>query len=495
MSLIRKFAGQAVVYGIGSILSKIVYYLIVVVLLTHMLGDQTEEFGIYGYLYAYAGLLLSLFSFRLDSALFRFGNKNEGEQMSQALGTSFFAVLVSAVVLVIIGVFCSSAISDWYGYPMTPRYVRWFAFILAFDVMNLIPFAQLRLDDKALKFAGFRIFNVVLSTTLILFFLVALPRLPEDSLGFLSRSRSIIDWVFIANLIASGVLFLLLLPELLRHKFSFNTKLFRKMVRYALPLVIVGVAGGFIQFFAVPLQEMFLGGSEQDNLAEAGVYDLTRKIAGLFLMFVTAFNYAAEPFFFNNSNVSDREQYYGKICRLFVLTGGLVVIGMFYAVDLLKHLSTSDYWDSLSLLPILLMSYLLLGIYYNVSIWYKLSDNTKYGAIISIVGVIITLAISVVFLSRIGYAASAWASLASYFVMVILGYAIGQKIYPIRYPIAKIARDLIIISVLLVIGVLIRTHTPDPLKYVANIILLLVYVAYAYTSEREEWQKVLRRSA
>ena len=495
MSLIRKFAGQAVVYGIGSILSKIVYYLIVVVLLTHLLGDKTEEFGIYGYLYAYAGLLLSLFSFRLDSALFRFGNKNEGGNISKALGTSFFTVLVSALVLAIIGVFFSAAISEWYGYPMTPRYVRWFAFILAFDVMNLIPFAQLRLEDKALRFAGFRIFNVVLSTLLILFFLVLLPRLQVDSLGFLSRDRSIIDWVFISNLIASGVLFLLLLPGVLRHQFSFDTKLFRQMVRYAFPLVIVGLAGGFIQFFAVPLQEMFLGGSGQENLAEAGIYDLTRKIAGLFLMFVTAFNYAAEPFFFNNSGVNDRELYYGKICRLFVLTGGLVVIGMFYSVDLLKYLSTSDYWDSLSLLPILLMSYLLLGIYYNVSIWYKLSDNTMFGAIISIAGVIITLGISIVFLPKIGYAASAWASLASYLLMVVLGYAIGQKKYPIRYPIAKITRDLILISVLLIVGVLIRTHAHIPLKYSSYIILLLAYVAYAYTSEKEEWQKVIGRRA
>ena len=488
MNLIRNFAGQAVVYGLGSILSRVVYYLVVVVLLTHILGEDTDEFGTYGYFYAYAAVLITLFSFRLDTALFRYGNK--GENLDAAFSTTYTSVLFSGIALALLGVLADQFIADLIGFSEYPHYVRWFAFILAFDVVNLIPFARLRLENKATRFAGYKIFNVVLSMLLILFFLVVLPRHP-DTFSFLPIKDKIIEWVFIANLIASGVLFLLLLREVNGFRFRIDGALLRKMVRYVLPLVVVGVAGGIIQFFANPLQKMFLPGSVQENLSSAGVYEFTRKIAGLFVMFTTAFNYAAEPFFFNNSSESDRELLYGKICRLFTLVGGFIVLGMYFGIDLLKYISPNDYWDSIPLLPILLVAYLLLGIYYNVSIWYKLSDNTKYGAFIAVVGMVITLGISIIFLPKIGYGASAWATLCSYVVMVVIGYLLGQKLYPINYPVAKILRDLFVIIGLLWVGHEIRLHAEISTKYISYAAMFIFYLWYAYASEKTEWKRIV----
>ena len=487
MSLLRKFAGQTVIYGFGYISSKLANYLLAVILLTYLLGEKTEGFGVYDYMYAYAGVFITLFSFRFDSALFRFGNKNEN--LDDALSNALLFVSVSASALVVLGVFFNTAISDFVGYPCQPKYVRWFAFILAFDVVNVIPFAKLRLENKAKKFALLRILNVVLSSLLIVFFLVIYPRLGAT---FLPVQDSIVNWVFISNLIASGLLFLALLPELRGTKIKMDSLLFQKMIRYAYPLVIVGAAGIFVQAFSTPLQEYFLPGTDKENMAQAGIYSSTRRIAAFFLMFITAFNYAAEPFFFNNSSKEDREKYYGKICRLFTLIGGAVILMMYYGVDLLKYILESNFWSSLPLLPILLMSYLLLGIYYNIAIWYKLADMTLYGALISILGAFITLGISAAFLPTIGYAASAWASLASYIFMVGLGYFIGQNKYPISYPMGKIILDLLLIASLLIVGLLIRTHASIPLKYASYLLILCLFFYYVYYSEKEEWRKIFR---
>lgn len=491
MSRIKQFAGQTLIYGGGSILSRVINYLVFVVLLTYLLRDKTEEFGTYAFFYAYASVLITLFSFRLDTALFRYGNKQEGK-LSASFNTTLTAVIISALGLGLIGLSLAQPIADLIGFSDKPEYVRWFAFIMAFDVINLIPFAKLRLTNRAKAFALYKIFNVFLLVILALLFLVVLPKTSLWSL--LPERSSIVDWVFIANLIASGVLMLSLLPTMKGYRPKIDTALISKMVSYTFPLVIVGMANGFIQFFGVPLQKMFLGGEVMDNLGEAGVYDFTRRVAGLFVLFTTAFNYAAEPFFFNNSSEQDKKNLYGKICRLFVLVGGVILLGLYLGVDLLKYLADSNYWESLHLLPILLIAYLLLGIYYNVSIWYKLSDNTIYGAIISVIGVVITLVISIALLPRIGYAASAWATLATYAVMVILGYFIGQAKFPITYPVRKILQDLLVLILLIICAYLVKQNWGIGAKYFSFALLMVGYLFYVWKSEEEEWRRVFGRA-
>jgi len=489
MSLIKQFAGQAVIYGIGTILSRVVYFLLVSVFLTRLL-EEPVQFGVYAKFYAYAAVLVTLFSFRFDTALFRYGNKNE--DLDRAFNTALTPVLIGAIILFILGYFFCEPIAALIQSSGKPEYVRWFAYIMAFDVINLLPFAKLRLQSKAKSFALYKLANVFLSVILILFFLLVLPKHQAGLFSFLPQRSALIDWVFIANLIASGILFISLFPVYKSFRFHIDLPLLKKMVVYILPLVLVGMANGLIQFFAVPLQEFFLDGkTAENNLGEGGIYDATRRIAGLLIMFTTAFNYAAEPFFFNNSSASDRKAVYGKICRLFTLVGGLMVVGMVLSQDLLKYLLGANYRGDMQLLPVLLMAYLLLGIYYNVSIWYKLSDKTWYGAFISLVGVILTFAISICFLPQIGTAASAWSTLVSYLVMVILGYIIGQKIYPIDYPVKKILMDLLIITLVLGTAALIRNEASIVIKYISYLILGICFLGYVWKVEEKEWKKLL----
>ena len=488
MSAIRQFAGQTVIYGIGSVLSRIVNYLVIVILLTYLLGDKTGEFGTYAYFYAYATVLVTLFSFRLDTALFRYGNKNEN--LKTAFNTSLTLVLGTALILALIGTLGSQPIANLIGFPNEARYVQWMAYIIAFDVINLLPFAKLRLTNKAKAFALYKILNVALMVSLVLIFLILFPRLRAQGWDNLPTLPSIIDWMFIANLIASAALFLLLLPQIRGYSPSIDSALARKMLRYAFPLVIVGMANGFIQFFGVPLQKLFLGEDTFQNLESAGIYDFTRRVAGLFVLFTTAFNYAAEPFFFNNSSKEDRKELYGKICRLFVLVSGIVILGLYLGLDLIKYLADSNYWGSLHLLPILLMAYLFLGIYYNVSIWYKLADKTSYGAMISIIGVVITLVISIVFLPRIGFAASAWAALLTYLSMLVIGYVTGQKNYPISYPLASIVKDVTVISMLLFVAYWVREEASVAIKYVVNFVMFIGFLGYVWVAEKAEWKRM-----
>lgn len=490
MSLIKQFAGQAVVYGISSILSKLVYVILVTIVLAKLLGDNTVDFGVFGYFYGYAAALITLFSFRLDTALFRYGNKTGN--LKTAFNTTLTPVVISALTLIMLGVFFAEPIAALL--VKKDYHVRWFAFIIAIDILNLIPFAKLRLENKALSFAKYKVFNVTLSAVLIIFFLAVLPKLQGSVLSFIPERPSIIDWVFIANLIASIVLFLLLLPVMKGYRFSVDKALLKKMLYYISPLVIVGICNAVIQFFGIHLQEHFLPGDMKSNMGQAGIYDFTRKVAGFFVLFTTAFNYAAEPFFFNNSSSSDRKEVYGKICRLFTLVGGLVVICIYLGMDLLKYFKLGTFLDSMHLLPVLLMAYLFLGIYYNVSIWYKLSDNTKYGAFISIIGLVVTLVISIVFLPRIGYAASAWATLASYFIMVVLGYFIGQAKFPISYPVRKIVTDLFIIAIIMLLAQYIRAEAGAVAKYLLFTIIAFAYVFYMWKAEPREWRKILRRA-
>jgi len=340
----------------------------------------------------------------------------------------------------------------------------------------------------------YKIFNVLISSFLIIFFLFLLPKIQGGIFGLHADDFGIISWVFIANIIASGLLFVALLPHIKSLSFKIDSALLSKMLKYSYPLVIIGIANGIIQFFGTPLQEWFLSGTSEENLAQAGIYDTTRRIASLFVMFTTAFNYAAEPFFFNNSTSSDREELYGKICRLFTLIGGLIIVTMVLSVDLIQYIVGSNFRASLNLLPILLMAYLFLGIYYNVSIWYKLSDKTKYGAIISILGMSITLIMSIILLPIIGYSASALATLFSYAIMVFIGYIWGQKHYPIDYPMKKIVIDLFVIIAVISIASYIHAFNLITLKYICFPVLFIVYVSYAFLMEKKEWLSLVRKS-
>ena len=433
------------VYGIGQILPRILHLAVFTTYLTNQLTDKSE-YAAYLDLYAYTAVIIVLFSYRMDTALFRFGKRST--DLPQVYGTALFPIFLSSAALLGLGFMYAQELATWLTYPDKPQYVQWFSAIIAFDIINLIPFAKLRIEGRAKLFVAYKLINVTLTIVLVLLFLES--SLLDGLKLLFPRADDDISFVFIANLIASGVIFLLLIVFHFPKSVTIDYQLWRKMAWYGAPLIVVGVAANINQYFAVPLQKYFLGTEIVANKDQAAVYGAVQKIAGLLALFTTAFNYAAEPFFFKNSDRQDAKELYGQIALYFVIAAGLVSVGLYGLLDIFQLIIGDQYRDNLFLIPILLMSYLFLGLYYNVSIWYKLSDQTYYGALISTIGAVITLSGSVILLPYYGVSASAWISLTCYATMVILGWFLGRIHYPIQYPVMRIIAYILFTAITLI---------------------------------------------
>ncbi len=486
MSLIKQLAGQTIIYGIGQILPKVLHFIVFTTYLTNRLNDSKADYAVYLDLYAYTAVLIVMLSYRMDTAMFRFGKKQE--DLPRVYGSAIGPMLVSAIAVVLIGYLGGDQIATWLTYPDKGYYVRWFAWIIAFDVLNLMPFAKLRLEGKAKEFVKYKFFNVILTILLVLgsIELIGL----EQMRTYIPYISSEIDLVFLANLIASAALFVLLMWRHFPRVIEIDRALWWRMARYAAPLVIVGVAANINQFFGVPLQKFFLGGEIELNKEKAAAYGAVQKIPALLALFTTAYNYAAEPFFFKNADRSDARSMYGEITFMFVLTAGIFCVGLNSMIDIFQHLIGANFREVLYLVPILLMAYLFLGIYYNVSIWYKLADRTIYGAMISSIGAVITLVGSMLLLPRVGVDASAWIALLCYFSMVLIAWRIGARVYPISYPVGRIMIHLFLIVGFLLLGTYVNQQ---PFGGVfAGIGVTGIYMLCLFVMERERIMSIVR---
>ncbi len=479
MSLIKKLAGETVIYGIGQILPRILHYIVFSTYLTYRLNDSQTEYAIYVDLYAYVSVLIVIFSLRMDTAFFRYASR--AEDFEKVYATAFLPIVLLSVSLLLVGHGYAYSIASWLGYADKSYYVKIFSWIVALDVMLLLPFARMRMQSQAKTFVGYKIFNIAITIVLVLLFLEGLYRLKPDWLSIFGFSpyTDDVSYVFLANLLASAILFILFLIRYRPACFIHDKVLLKTMVQYAWPLVIVGVAGSVNQFFGVPLQKWFLGGDFEDNMRQAALYGAAQKIPALLAIFTTAYNYAAEPFFFKNSREKDSRKLYGDVTLFFIIAAGMIAVGLQYGLDLAQYLIGGNFREGLFVVPILLMAYLMLGVYYNVSIWYKLSDKTLFGALIAVIGMVITLAGSIVLLPMLGYIASAWVALLCYGIMVILAVLLGAKYYPIIYPLRAILGQIGLISILLLLAPYILIYTPV-VNIVIGAIVILCYAGMSF---------------
>ena len=484
MKLLKQLAGETFIYGMGHILPRIFHYLVFSTYLTYRFSDNRSEYAIYLDLYAYASVLVVLFSYRMDTALFRFGS------VAGALESTYRNIIIpmigTSVILVVLGTLYSEDLATILTYPGRAYYIILFSLIIALDVLALIPLAKLRLESKAKTFVFFKLLNVAITVCLVLLFLEIIPSYTDLELNTVFPFvKSEIDFVFISNLIASFfmLLGLIWLNPVKAGKVDMHH--WRKMIAYAWPLIIVGIAGSINQFFGVPLQKYLLGNDLDLNKDQAGVYGAVQKIPALLAMFTTAYNYAAEPFFFRNANRKDARQLYGDIALFFIILSGLVVLGIYVYIDLFQFFIGPSFREGLFIVPFLLIAYLLLGLYYNVSIWYKLSDQTKYGAVIASIGAIITLVLNILLLGKIGYLASAYAALACYLFMVIAAYYIGQIKYPIQYPMLKISIIITLIIGLLFLGNVLRQESIG-YNLVTGTLVLILYIFLIFQLSRDK---------
>lgn len=471
MSTLKRLAGDTVIYGMGHILPRIMTFVVLTPYLTNKFTNQAD-YGIFNEFYAYSTIILAIMVFRMDTAYFRYANNQDKVRSGIIYGTTFLPVLIISSIITVLMVVFSQRIASFLKYPNQGHYVTWFAFILALDAFTTLLYSKFRIDSRPFRFLSYRVLNAVMTVVALLFFLEVLPRYfpgAKSNLDALIGIKKDLDYAFFSNLVASGIVFIAMLPEMLKINYGFDKSMVKTIWKYTWPLTIVALAGMVNQSFAAPIQKWLLIGSNSDAMVQVGIYSAVAKLAIFLNLFTTAYNYAAEPFFFNNAAKDEKREMYGKAALAFTIVTSIVSLGIYLYIDILIHFIGKNYREGLYIVPILLLSYIMLGLYYNVSIWYKLSDRTMVGTWISFVGVFATLMSSFILIPWIGVAGSAWSTLICYGVMLVMGYRLGQKYFPVNYPVKKILTILGMTSFVFICAYILRDVVGLP-----TIILLVI---------------------
>jgi len=441
VSTVKKLAGQTAIYGGSTIVGRLLNYLLIPL---HTWAFSPNEFGSISILYGFVAFFIVLLTFGMETTFFRFVNNAADKE--KTFNQAFSIVLVVNVILLVSLIFFSGSIANWLEHPEFKRYVIWFAFILTFDAVSSILMAKLRFENRPKRFAIIQLSSIGTNIAFNLIFLLIFLDKGNDSFG--------IGYIFLANLLASVIKPILLYKDILKFRFTWNKALVKSMVIFAIPLVIAGFAGIVNEVIDRILLSKILAGPHGIEYAETqvGIYSANYKLSILITLFITAFRYAAEPFFFSQEKNRDKGKVYSKVMNYFVIVVTLIFLVISLNLSIFKwFIPNPAYWEGLVIVPILLMANVFLGIYYNQSIWYKLADKTKYGAYIAVGGAVLTVILNFVLIPIIGYLGAALTTLTVYFSMMIASYYYGQKHYPIKYNLRKIG--LYLVSALVLFGI------------------------------------------
>jgi O-antigen/teichoic acid export membrane protein len=488
LSLLKKLAGETVIYGVSNVVSRLINFLLVPYY-TRVLVN-TADYGVVNVMYGYVGLLLVIMTYRMETGFFRFGAKKENRD--KVFSTSMISLMTTTPIFVTLLIIFSQDVANLIQYPDSPRYVIWFALIIGMDALTRVPLAKLRLDSRPKMFLAVQLTNIFVNVGANIFFITLCPILLENGHEWVNRIYNpdrLVDYVFISNLLASAVMLLMLLPSFLTIKREFDKNLFKRIFWYVLPLIPVGIAAIINETLDKPLLEWLLPGTKEENLAQVGIYAANYKLAALMTIITQGFNYAAEPFFFRNKERSDTRKLYGRVGQAFALLGSLAFLGIMLFVDVALMVLGDSYTQTGSeIIPIILMANLFLGLYYNFAIWYKLSDRTIMGMYIALVGAGITLGMNFLLIPHFGYIASAWATFACYAVMSTLAYILGQKYYPIDYPIKRMAIYILMALACYFVHIWLNANVelPNGWNHVVSVFILLTYIAVIYWMERDQ---------
>lgn len=491
MSLLRKLAGETAIYGFSYILSRVLYYVVFTSYLTRVVSPG--EFGIYKDLYFYVAVILVLLTFRMETTYFRYAKEDRPAvtAMSMTFLTSF-AGLFFLLLLIF-----RNDVAVWMEYPDMTSHLLMLGGVLFFDTMIAVPFANLRQQNRPMRFLALKLGSIFINIALVLFFVELLPWLSTKNnwIAQWFSSDDIIFYVILSNLLASAITFGLLLPLMRHQPLRWDWSFLKKMMSYSWPLVIVGFAGVINQYSSIAFQKYLLPGDTTSNLSDGGIYSAAASLAILLSLFTTAFNYAAEPFFFAHKDREDARSVYSDVALAFTIIGSLMMLMILAYIDLFQLLLGKDFRQGLEVVPILLVSFLLLGIYYNVSVWYKLADKTIFGAWIAGIGTAITIGLSFVLIPAMGVIGSAWTALACYIFMVITAYLLGQKYYPIPYKVGRMAGWIAGAIVLYFLMEWLRGFYDEQLVVIlsVNSILVCLYVYLLYRMEGHLLRNALRK--
>ena len=491
MSVYKKFAGQTLIYGLSTIFSRLFNFILTPV---YTRVFPPGVYGVFTKMFSYVSIINPILAFGMETTFFRYLNKHEDKKQevynNSFLVIAFISTLFLITALVFSDFLARYTLNGGIDQLQSQRsYVHYFAWILFVDAISVIPFAKLRADGKPFRYSLIKFLNIGTFVGFNLVFIYVIPYLiKHDVLAAWLESwykGRWVGYVFIANLIASIVTLLMLIPQFLEIQIKFNSDLFKNMLGYSWPVLIANLS--FI--INENLDKILLGKYLPNNIADhdVGIYGAVGKLAIFISIFNTAFRLGAEPFFFSHAKNANAKQTYATILYYFVLALSILFVGLTANIEIIKHFIDSRYWVGLNAVPFLLFGYVCLGIYMNLSVWYRLSDQTRFGLYISLVGAVFTIIMNIILIPKFSYMGSAWVSMCAYFIIMVISYLLGQKHYPIPYKIKAMTAYILISLFLVYLSFWIFNRN----IYIGNAILVIFLLGMFYF-EKDNVKKLLK---
>lgn len=484
MSKLKSLVKDTAIYGLSSIVGRFLNYLLVP-LYTAKMSVESGNYGIVTNVYAWTAILLVFLTFGFETTFFRFASK-EKANVSKVFSMSM-QVIGTICTLFLIAIFCFlPSIAELLGYEKNPEFIGMMAVVVALDALQAIPFGLLRFQNRPIKFASLKLFNIFTNIALNLFVFVALPYLYSknpDVFGCIYFPNNQAFYVFFINLICTALVTFFFIPEFKIYRPTSDTALLRSMLKYSWPLLILGIAG-ILNLNADKIIYTYLVPGEK-GMQELSVYGAAVKVAAIMAMLMQAFRYAYEPFVFNNSKEKNSKGLYAKAMKYFIIMAMLAFLVVVFYMDILKYIINRDYWDGLKVVPVVMAAEIFMGIYFNLSFWYKLNDETYWGAIFSFIGCALLFAINIIFVPEHGYIACAWASFAGYFTAMVLSYIVGQKRNAINYDMKTILHYTLLFAAVYGISLVIPVEN-SIIKMACNTALLIVFMLFILHTIKKE---------
>jgi len=474
----KRLAQETALYGVSSIVGRFLNWLLVPMYVRVLANPG--EYGIVTNIYGWSALLLVILIYGMETGFFRFINKEGEVNPIRVYSTVLSSLSITSTLFFLTSIIFLEPISSFLGYASNPEYIGMMIGILTIDAICCIPFAYLRYQKRPRRFAGLKLFSIFLNIIMNIFFLVVCPWLNQitpESIGWFYSEGYGVGYIFVANVITSVVTLFLLLPDIrpaLKTKADF--KLLKQMLSYSFPILILGIAGIFNQTADKILFPLLFSDRDYAN-EQLGIYGACFKIAVVMVMFIQAFRYAYEPFIFAKHKEGVDKSGYVEAMKYFIIFGLLIFIGVTFYLDILKYFVSPEYYSGLAVVPIVMLGELFFGIYFNLSLWYKLTDQTRWGAYFSIIGCLITIAIILFLVPEYGFMACAWASFCCNLIMMTISYFVGQKKFPIAYDLKSAAIYFLIASIIFIAGMLPDIES-QILRLLYRTVLLVTFILF-----------------
>lgn len=485
MAGIKSLAKDTAIYGMSSIIGRFLNWCLVPMYTT--LFDSTE-YGIVTYIYSITALLLIILTYGMETGFFRFANHEDWNNPGMVYSTSMTSIGVTSTIFMVLSCLFCVQLSNLAECPGHPSYIWMMAIAVGVDAYTAIPFSYIRFKKRPVRFATLKLINIGLNIGLNLFFLILCPWLDKVAPGSVDMFYNPdfgIGYIFLSNMISSLVTLLMLYPEITSETWAFNGELLKRMLRYSFPLLILGIAGVMNQSIDKIIYPWLVTDHAQ-AMADLGIYGANYKIAIVMVMFIQAFRFAYEPFIFANNKEADgsrKTEAYSEAMKFFIIFALFIFMGVMFYIDILKYFISPAYFSGLKVVPIIMIAELFFGIFFNLSVWYKLTDKTIWGTWFSLGGLAVTLLLNIILVPRMGYMGCAWAAFFCYATMMVASYYTGRKRFPIPYQIGRITSYVIIAAALYGLGLV--TTTPSPIiNYGVRAFLLAIYIAIVMRREQ-----------